>query len=66
MPYKDKERQKAYQKAYYEARKEELRARHLSWARAHKEKMAEYKARYDARNKADKGLSKLPSRSEIQ
>lgn len=66
MPYKDKERQKAYQKAYYEARKEQLRARHLEWARVHKDKMAEYKSRYDARNKAEKGLSKLSSRSESQ
>ena len=45
MPYKDKEKQKEYLKAWYQAHREERNAYHNAWYQEHRE---EYKAKMKA------------------
>ena len=42
MPYKDKEKQREYQKAYHQAHREEKNARAKAWQQTHKEELRAY------------------------
>ena len=47
MPNKDKEKQKAYQKAYYQAHREEMNAKMKAWRQAHREERKAYRKAYN-------------------
>jgi|TARA_B110000211_G_C14076299_1_gene552227 leucyl aminopeptidase (aminopeptidase T) len=59
MPYKDKEKMKAYKKVYYESNKEKQKAYIKAWRKANKEKMkASDKAYYEANKEKKKAYRK--------
>ena len=51
MSYKDKEKIKAYHKAYREANKEKLKASHKAYYEANKEELKAYRSHYAKNNK---------------
>jgi len=58
MPYKDKEKLKAYKKAYREANKEKLKASRKAWYEVNKEKVKDYNEAYNEANKEKNKASK--------
>ena len=46
MPNRDKEKQKEYNKAYYQAHKEDIKAYNKSYKKAHKEEIKDYNKAY--------------------
>jgi hypothetical protein len=67
MPYKDPEKEKAYNKAYYEANKDKIKAYGKAYYEANKDKIKTYdKARYAKRKEeAKKGGWSSPYRSTL-
>lgn len=58
MSYKDKEKEKDYKNAYYQAHKEEMKARVKAWYQAHRdEKKARDKAYYQAHKDEKKSIA---------
>lgn len=59
MPFKNKEKQKAYRKAYYEANKEKIAEQIKAHYQANKEKILEQKKAYISQRKKSDPLFKL-------
>ena len=64
MPYKDKEKQNAFQKAYYQAHREERKAQNKAYNKAHREEKKAYMKSYNKAHKEEQKAWRQAHREE--